>query len=109
MASSLTCYDRHELPLGERRGSPRKGRKSMESLTSGTLGGAGSFRCQHCGYVLTLTGTDRLTDCPGCGGQQFVRASLFSTERIPPEGGPTDPEATLAEPAPADREIQLAK
>ena len=81
----------------------------MESLTSGTLGGAGSFRCQHCGYVLTLTGSDKLTDCPGCGGQEFVRASLFSTERIPPEGGPTDPEATLAEPAPADREIQLAK
>src|ERR1700732_2160731 len=107
MDSSLTCYDRHELPLRERRGSPGKGRKSMESLTSGTLGGAGSFRCQQCGYVRTLTGADRLTDCPGCGGQQFVRASLFSTERIPADGGPADPEATLAEPAPADREIQL--
>jgi predicted nucleic acid-binding Zn-ribbon protein len=50
----------------------------MESLTSGTIAGAGSFRCGHCGYMLTLTGTDTLSDCPGCGGRDFVRASLFS-------------------------------
>ncbi len=50
----------------------------MESLTSGTMAGAGSFRCGHCGYVLTLAGTDTLSDCPGCGGSDFVRASLFS-------------------------------
>jgi predicted nucleic acid-binding Zn-ribbon protein len=43
------------------------------------MAGAGSFRCGHCGYVLTLTGTDTLSDCPGCGGHDFVRASLFST------------------------------
>jgi FHA domain len=28
--------------------------------------------------MLTLAGTDTLTDCPGCGGNDFVRASLFS-------------------------------
>ncbi|MGO9248816.1 MAG: FHA domain-containing protein [Solirubrobacteraceae bacterium] len=50
----------------------------MESLTSGTMAGAGSFRCEHCGYMLTLAGTDTLSDCPGCGGRDFVRASLFS-------------------------------
>jgi predicted nucleic acid-binding Zn-ribbon protein len=50
----------------------------MESLTSGTMAGAGSFRCEHCGYMLTLTGTDTLSDCPGCGGRDFARASLFS-------------------------------
>jgi FHA domain/Zinc-ribbon containing domain len=50
----------------------------MESLTSGTIAGTGSFRCRHCGYVLTLTGTDALTDCPSCGGHDFARASLFS-------------------------------
>ncbi len=50
----------------------------MESLTSGTMAGAGSFRCKHCGYMLTLAGTDTLSDCPGCGGHNFVRASLFS-------------------------------
>ncbi len=52
----------------------------MESLTSGTMAGTGSFRCRSCGYLLTLTGTDTLSDCPGCGGQDFARASLFSRE-----------------------------
>jgi len=50
----------------------------MESLMSGTIAGAGSFRCQRCGYVLTLAASDTLSDCPGCGGARFVRASLFS-------------------------------
>ncbi len=54
----------------------------VESLTSGTLAGAGSFRCQRCGYVLTLAASDRLSDCPGCGGASFVRASLFSAGRF---------------------------
>ncbi len=56
----------------------------MESMTSGTMAGTGSFRCQRCGYVLTLAACDMLTDCPGCGGRSFVRASLFSTARMPP-------------------------
>jgi len=55
----------------------------MESMTSGTMAGTGSFRCQRCGYVLTLSACDMLTDCPGCGGRSFVRASLFSTARLP--------------------------
>ena len=49
----------------------------MESLTSGTLAGTGSFRCEECGYVVTLAATDALPDCPGCGGASFTRASLF--------------------------------
>jgi hypothetical protein len=28
--------------------------------------------------MLTLAGTDTLSDCPGCGGRDFARASLFS-------------------------------
>jgi hypothetical protein len=28
--------------------------------------------------MLTLAGTDTLSDCPGCGGHDFTRASLFS-------------------------------
>ncbi len=58
----------------------------MESLTSGTMAGAGSFRCQRCGYVLTLAASDTLSDCPGCGGDSFVRASLFSIGHIGHEG-----------------------
>jgi predicted nucleic acid-binding Zn-ribbon protein len=57
----------------------------MESHTSGTMAGTGSFRCQKCGYVLTLTSLDALRDCPDCGSHDFVRASLFNTA-----GAPTD-------------------
>ena len=72
----------------------------VESLSAGTFVGSGSFRCQRCGYALTLEGSDVLEPCPSCGGQTFLRASLFSTERIAhSEGQPT--EATLVEaPAP---------
>ena len=62
----------------------------MDLLSKGTLAGgdsapgafvgAGSFCCRSCGYVLTLSGEDTLSDCPGCGGSDFVRASLFSAE-----------------------------
>ncbi len=59
----------------------------MDSLTSGTFVGAGSFRCARCDYTLTLTGSDMLPSCPGCGSREFARASLFSTERIPARAG----------------------
>jgi pSer/pThr/pTyr-binding forkhead associated (FHA) protein len=81
----------------------------MESLASGAFVGAGSFRCRRCGYVLTLSGSDKLTDCPGCAGTDFVRASLFSTERLPAGGTRVIREGALSEPAPADLQAQLAK
>jgi hypothetical protein len=49
----------------------------MESLTSGTLAGTGSFRCDACGYVVALAAGDRLPPCPGCGATGYSRASLF--------------------------------
>jgi FHA domain/Zinc-ribbon containing domain len=64
----------------------------MESLTSGTMAGAGSFRCQRCGYVLTLAASDTLTDCPGCGGASFTRASLFNIGHIGHEAPMQAPE-----------------
>jgi FHA domain-containing protein/zinc ribbon family protein len=54
----------------------------MESLTTGTLPGTGSFRCEECGYVVTLAASDELPSCPGCGGDRFARASLFSGGRF---------------------------
>ncbi len=79
----------------------------MESLSAGTFVGSGSFRCQRCGYALTLEGSDVLTPCPSCGGQAFLRASLFSTERIAhSEGQPT--EATLVQAAAPDLGDRLA-
>ena len=54
----------------------------MESLVSGTLAGAGSFRCRQCGHVVTVAAHDPLPDCPGCGAQSFARASLFGATRF---------------------------
>lgn len=65
----------------------------MESLTSGTLAGTGSFRCEACGYVLSLAAADTLPPCPGCKGEQFVRASLFGT-RFRRDGAETEGEDT---------------
>jgi pSer/pThr/pTyr-binding forkhead associated (FHA) protein len=81
----------------------------MDSLISGTFVGAGSFCCRQCGYALTLSGTDTLTDCPGCGGTDFVRASLFSTERITGGRRRGHEEAALIEPVSEDWSDQLAQ
>ena len=79
----------------------------MESLTSGSFVGAGSFRCCRCDYTLTLSGSDTLTDCPSCGGMEFVRASLFSnTERI--SHGTEREEVLFTPPAPG-RDAALAQ
>jgi hypothetical protein len=67
----------------------------METLTSGTIAGAGSFRCQNCDYVLTLLSSDTLTDCPSCGGEDFARASLFRAGRMD-AGGYPERDDTLA-------------
>ena len=81
----------------------------MELLTTGSFVGAGSFRCRSCGYVLTLTGSETLTDCPGCAGRDFLRASLFSAEGTSAAQETARHGGMLSEPAPADRERQLAE
>ncbi len=72
----------------------------MESLTSGTIAGSGSFRCRRCGYLLTLTVSDALTDCPGCGGSDFVRASLFSAANLASAQAPATSAPASGMPAP---------
>ncbi len=80
---------------------------------AGAFVGAGSFCCRNCGYVLTLSGDDTLSACPGCGGSDFVRASLFSAE--PAGAGEASGEQTarhggvLSEPAPLDHKAMLAE
>src|SRR5256885_8901339 len=82
---------------------PQREEHSVESLSAGTFVGSGSFRCQRCGYALTLEGSDVLTACPSCGGDQFLPASLFSTERVSQDGHTTPTTgATLVQPAAAD-------
>jgi FHA domain/Zinc-ribbon containing domain len=68
----------------------------MESLTSGTLAGTGSFRCEECGYVVTLSAQDQLPECPGCGGSSFARASLFAGGRFARKSDEPTPEERQA-------------
>src|SRR4030088_109473 len=87
-----------------------KGRsRVMDSLTAGTFVGAGSFRCSRCGYVQTLVGSDTLSDCPGCGGRSFLRASLFSAQPMTTDRWTEPASSTLAEPPNAEREKLLAE
>ncbi len=80
----------------------------MDLLTAGSFVGAGSFCCRSCGYVLTLSGEDSLTDCPGCGDTDFVRASLFSAPGESADQETVRHGGMLSEPAPADRALHLA-
>jgi predicted nucleic acid-binding Zn-ribbon protein len=80
----------------------------MELLSSGVSVGAGSFCCRDCGYVLTLSGLETLSDCPSCGGSDFVRASLFSVESLSDGQETARHGAMLSEPAPQDRAARLA-
>jgi pSer/pThr/pTyr-binding forkhead associated (FHA) protein len=71
----------------------------MESVTTGTLAGTGSFRCEECGYVVNLAAADELPACPGCGGARFTRASLFTGGRFSRKAGES--------PTPEEREAFL--
>ncbi len=57
----------------------------MESYTEGTLAGAGSFRCEECGFAVALQERDEVPSCPECGGDSFRRASLFDAAPPPEE------------------------
>jgi predicted RNA-binding Zn-ribbon protein involved in translation (DUF1610 family) len=49
----------------------------MDAVTAGTLAGAGSFRCEGCGFAVALHELDEVPDCPQCGSTRFKRASMF--------------------------------
>ena len=49
----------------------------MESHEAGTLAGAGSFRCEACGFAVALRQRDEVPQCPSCGGEKFERAPMF--------------------------------
>jgi hypothetical protein len=53
----------------------------LEAFTAGTLAGAGSFRCEGCGYAVALHELDEVPGCPQCGGDKFKRASIFMGQR----------------------------
>ncbi len=43
----------------------------------GTLAGAGSFRCDVCGFAVALHELDEIPACPHCGSGRFKRSSIF--------------------------------
>jgi len=49
----------------------------LEAFAAGTLAGAGSFRCEDCGFKVALHELDEVPGCPQCGGSKFKRASMF--------------------------------
>ena len=49
----------------------------MDSYTTGTLAGAGSFRCRGCGFHVALRISDEIPECPHCGESMFARTSMF--------------------------------
>jgi predicted nucleic acid-binding Zn-ribbon protein len=56
----------------------------MEAFSAGTLAGAGSFRCDSCGFAVALHERDPVPGCPECGGRRFKRSSLFGEGDPPP-------------------------
>jgi predicted RNA-binding Zn-ribbon protein involved in translation (DUF1610 family) len=58
----------------------------MEAFSAGTLAGAGSFRCDSCGFAIALHERDAVPSCPECGGRTFKRSSLFA--RAPRRASP---------------------
>jgi DNA-directed RNA polymerase subunit RPC12/RpoP len=58
---------------------------SMEAFSAGTLAGAGSFRCDSCGFAVALHERDPVPACPECGGHRFRRASLFGDDAPAPD------------------------
>ncbi len=64
----------------------RGGEHSSEAFGSGTLAGAGSFRCDTCGYAVALQERDELPACPHCSGGRFRRSSIFAGDAPAPSG-----------------------
>ena len=49
----------------------------MEAFSTGTLAGAGSFKCETCGFAIALQTHDEIPSCPHCHSGRFRRSSMF--------------------------------
>jgi DNA-directed RNA polymerase subunit RPC12/RpoP len=56
----------------------------LQTYLTGTLAGAGSFRCRSCGFHVALHALDQMPECPNCGEQRFARASMFDVAEPEP-------------------------
>ena len=71
----------------------------MQAFNAGTLAGAGSFRCEDCGFAVALHERDEVPSCPNCGADRFKRASLFEREEEPETSVAVDGAPEWLEPA----------
>jgi FHA domain-containing protein/zinc ribbon family protein len=64
-------------------------RVELETYLTGTLAGAGSFRCRECGFAVALNALDEVPKCPNCGNAHFARSSMFdiSSQADAPDDG----------------------
>jgi predicted RNA-binding Zn-ribbon protein involved in translation (DUF1610 family) len=53
------------------------GQDPLDFFSTGTLAGAGCFRCGTCGFAVALHERDEVPACPHCGGEDFRRSSIF--------------------------------
>jgi hypothetical protein len=53
---------------------------ATQAFSTGTLAGAGSFRCDRCGFAVALHELDEIPVCPHCGGGRYKRASIFGDQ-----------------------------
>jgi FHA domain-containing protein/zinc ribbon family protein len=54
----------------------------FETYLTGTLAGAGSFRCRECGFAVALNALDEVPQCPNCGNSRFARSSMFDISSL---------------------------
>ena len=75
------------------------GREQRDTFNSGTLAGAGCFRCEECGFAVALHERDEVPACPHCGGEDFRRSSIFGElePREPDEAGEVESPDWLGE------------
>jgi hypothetical protein len=57
-------------------------RGELDTYLTGTLAGAGSFRCSECGFAVGLNALEEVPKCPNCGNARFARASIFDTHGV---------------------------
>jgi FHA domain/Zinc-ribbon containing domain len=75
------------------------GQVPLDSFSTGTLAGAGCFRCETCGFAVALHERDEVPTCPHCGGEDFRRSSIFGEHepRQPDDAGEVESPDWLTE------------
>jgi predicted nucleic acid-binding Zn-ribbon protein len=75
------------------------GQVPLDSFSTGTLAGAGCFRCGTCGFAVALHERDEVPACPHCGGEDFRRSSIFGElePREPDDAGEVESPDWLGE------------